>query len=204
MKIILVDDHSLFRHCLAELLRASAHEIIAECNDVEQTRHALEQHLIDMLILDYHMPGDVIKLVADCRIKYPKVKIIIATGTSNPLELKRVLNSDVDALVLKESSLEELESAIKYVSLGRKYISSAVKNYTNKSEIELTSREVDVLSLILKGLKRSQIAEQLFVSVETIKTHRKNIMAKFKAKDSGDLIQKATDYGYIGKSTDNE
>ncbi len=199
LKIILAEDHAIFRDCLRLLIESqTSYEIVAEVESVPDLKKAAIEFKPDVLILDYKMPGgDTFAVAQYLKQRYPEIAIICLTASDSPLVLQKIAASKIDGLLKKESSSEELLEAINKVHSGAQYISPLVEPYLQHAEVILTQREFQVLSLIAKGMKRSDIAAQLTLSPETIKTHRRNLMSKLGVNSVASLITKARTLGII-------
>ncbi len=199
LKIILAEDHAIFRDCLRLLIESqTSYEIVAEVESVPDLKKAAIEFKPDVLILDYKMPGgDTFAVAQYLKQRYPEIAIICLTASDSPLVLQKIAASKIDGLLKKESSSEELLEAINKVHSGAQYISPLVEPYLQHAEVILTQREFQVLSLIAKGMKRSDIAAQLTLSPETIKTHRRNLMSKLGVNSVASLINKAKTLGII-------
>lgn len=200
IKIIIADDHRLFRQSISFLLKSFDFDIIAEVEDASSLFTQLAEQTADVLILDVKMPGsDPIKTITRIQQQWPAMHIIVVTGTATPIILQSIIDLSVDGLILKEGSIEELIKAIEQINQPGTYLSPEVRPYLEQLDIKLTPREKDVLALILQGVQRSQIAERLHLSVETVTSHRKNMMMKFGVNKAEDLISRAREIGFAEK-----
>ncbi len=193
LKIILAEDHAIFRDCLRLLIESqTTYEIVAEVETVPDLKKAAIEFKPDVLILDYKMPGgDTFAVAQYLKQRYPEIAIICLTASDSPLVLQKLASSKIDGLLKKEGSSAELLDAISKVRSGDQYISPLVVPFLQHSEVALTQRELQVLTLIANGMKRSDIAAQLKLSPETIKTHRRNLMSKLEVNTVAALISKA-------------
>ncbi|MCY4044555.1 MAG: response regulator transcription factor [Cellvibrionales bacterium] len=197
LSICLIDDHPLFRDCLTLLLKSAGHEVIAEFDDCIHLEQKSVIKRADMLIFDYKMPGDPLACIKKIKSQYPEKKCIVLTGVTAVATLHAINDSCVDALVLKENSTEELLQAIALISEGKRFTSGLVMTKINRSKDVLSSRELEVLPYLIKGVKRAEIAQRLFISTETIKTHRRNILQKLNANNIEELREQALILGLI-------
>ncbi|WP_025743210.1 response regulator [Aquimarina pacifica] len=160
------------------------------------------------LITDISMEGnDGIALCRKVKEHYPKTKIIVISQHKKIWMIKQLYTIQVDGLLLKEDSIQDLSEAIPAILSGKKYytrsINEIILNYiVNKTEIEinqieLTFREEEIIQLIAQELTTQEISEKLFISKKTVETHRKNLLLKFGARNMVGLIKKAMELGFL-------
>jgi DNA-binding NarL/FixJ family response regulator len=187
IRVLSVDDHPLLRGGITALIgNQTDMEVIAEaCNG----REALEQfrkHRPDITLMDLQMPEmSGIDAISALRGEFPEARIIILTTHAGDVQVSRALKAGARAYLLKGSLRNELLETIRAVHAGQKRVSSEVaaeiaEHFTDDA---LTPREVDVLRLAAKGNANKEIAAQLSLTEETVKSHIRNILAKLKAKD---------------------
>lgn len=207
VSIAVVDDHPLILSGLRELL--SKNKIIKSftsfLNSVELIEY-LKSNTLDIIIVDIRILNSEDGFVISSFIKmnYADTKIIIYSGFVNQSYITEAMKIDVDAYVSKDSPIEEILLAIESVNAGEKYYSKDVHQLiefyqpqSNFEQLELTEREIEVLKLICKGLDYKQIANQLFISKHTVRSHRQNLMIKTKCHNIHDLYQFAIQNGLI-------
>lgn len=199
MKILLAEDHVIVRQAIRKLLEAHQHEIVAEVDHVAEIANAVTKFQPNLLLLDYKMPGgDTGDVAQRLKRKQPELKIILLTGIQSGITLHQLSQSNLDGLLLKEGSMEELLEAIQVVQRGKRYISEKILPYLDELEIQLTGRELQILNLIAMGFTRTDMVAHLHVSAETIKSHRKNIMQKLSVHTVAELIMKAQKLNLVG------
>jgi DNA-binding NarL/FixJ family response regulator len=187
IRVLSVDDHSLLRGGIAALIGIQTDmELVAEaCNG----REALEQfrsHHPDITLMDLQMPEmSGIDAISAIRGEFPEARIIILTTHAGDVQVSRALKAGARAFLLKGSLRNELLETIRAVHAGQKRVSSrvAVEIAAHSTDQALTTREVDVLRLVAKGNANKEIAAQLSLTEETVKTHIRNILAKLEAND---------------------
>jgi DNA-binding NarL/FixJ family response regulator len=187
IRILSVDDHPLLREGIAALIgNQTDMEIVAEaCNG----REALEQfrkHRPDITLMDLQMPEmSGIDAVSAIRSEFPEGRIIILTTHAGDVQVSRALKAGARAYLLKGLLRKELLETIRAVHAGRKRLSSevAAEIAEHASDDALTPREVDVLRLVAGGNANKEIAAQLSLTEETVKSHIRNILAKLGAND---------------------
>lgn len=168
----------------------------------------LKNRTFDIYILDVELSGmngfDVIKKI---RARDKKAHIIINTIHEEIWIINRLINNDVDSIVSKKSDTKHLKNAIQAVLESKPYFCPRIEYIRNELRRESgskllnqnvpTSRELEVLRAISKGLNTGEISDKLCISENTVETHRKNLMLKFGAKNSTDLVLKALARGYL-------
>jgi DNA-binding NarL/FixJ family response regulator len=187
IRILSVDDHPLLRGGLAALIGIQTDmELVAEaCNG----REALEQfrrHHPDITLMDLQMPEmSGIDAISAIRGEFPEARIIILTTHAGDVQVSRALKAGARAYLLKGSLRNELLETIRAVHAGQKRVSSqvAAEIAAHSTDQALTSREVEVLRLVAKGNANKEIAAQLSLTEETVKTHIRNILGKLEAND---------------------
>jgi DNA-binding NarL/FixJ family response regulator len=196
-KVFIVDDH----YMVIEGIRS----ILQNEKDIEWMGHAmnassclafLQRQLPDVIFMDISIPDmNGIDLCKEVKDKYPAVFIIGLSTFNQQSFIQKMMENGASGYVLKNASSDELLEAISIVTRGKTYMSfevaEAMKN-NPAANIVLTRREKEVLKLIAEGMTNNEIAQTLFISATTIDTHRKNLLAKFDAKNTALLIRMAT------------
>lgn len=199
IRIAIADDHKMFSEGISIILKQFDEINTVVCfEDGRDLLEYMKKNPIDVILLDINM-ADVGGVEASNHIlkKYPNTKIIIISMYKKPLIIQNLLEMGVHGYVLKDSGGKELMKAIKAVLNGEKYFDEEVKNtmigqYTaqdNIADMQLTPREIEILKLIAKSLTSREIAEQLTISINTVETHRKNIMSKTNSVNSIALMR---------------
>jgi DNA-binding NarL/FixJ family response regulator len=212
-RIVLADDHTLFREGLKRILKEMIDlEVIGEAGSGLDLLKILRELNPEMVILDISMPNlRGLEAIQEIRAIRPNVKILILTMHDNREYLIQSISAGANGYLLKDDAHKELFSAIGRIREGKKYISSRFSNNITEedwirnpkgnippSESELlTLREREVLKLIAEGKTSKEIADLLFISPRTAERHRANIMEKLNMKKSADLIRYAIQKGYL-------
>jgi two-component system response regulator NreC len=207
IKLIIADDHQLFRNGVEELLRK--HEDIEIVKSVADGFEFMEivnsQFNADIVLLDISMPNrDGFEVLKELKALNSTIKPIVISMHNDGNYIAKCAKMGAYGYLLKNTDESELILAIRTVSQGRKYFSAEISekmiNFmaTNSiSENVLSNKESEVLGLISKGLTTNDIAAKLFVSSRTIETHRANILKKLEVKNTAELIKKATEMNLI-------
>ena len=170
----------------------------------KQVLRLLKQFEIDLIISDISMPKmDGIELLKAIKKNHSEIKIIMLSMLDNHRTVHKVIQKGAHGFVPKFTSKEELQKAVRTVLGGEQYFSDLIKQRYMESvferkkykNIELAPREKEVLKLLGEGLTSNQISEQLFSSVNTVETHRKNILLKTGAKTTTGAVKYAIESG---------
>lgn len=200
IKIIIADDHQLFRNGIISLLeKREDMEVVGEAANGDKLMELLELHHAHVILLDISMPDtNGLDLVKDIRAKYPNSHIIMLTMHAEGQYVVKAVKNGAFGYLLKNVDEQELITAIQQVSLGKKYYNAEISELMiSNMSIEgetlkpLSEREMEILSLVSDGLTTKEIADQLFVSTRTVETHRVNMMKKLNVQNTAELIKKA-------------
>ena len=191
MKILLVDDHEMVRLGLKSYLDLQEDvEVVAESsNGREGVELALELRP-DVIIMDIVMPEmNGIEATKAILETWPEAKILILTSYLDNEKIYPVLDAGAKGYMLKTSSADEILHAVRKVARGEiaieTEVSKKVQYHRNHIELhdDLTARERDILGLLAKGYENQRIADELFISLKTVKTHVSNILSKLEVSD---------------------
>jgi DNA-binding NarL/FixJ family response regulator len=201
MQIILVDDHHLFGQSLYSLLiqMKGVRQVNVFQRGAEVLEY-LENNSADMVLSDLQMPEmNGIELTGKIHERFPSVRVLILTIDDEPYKIRQAISAGASGYLLKDTNKAELEEAINKLYQGLPYYSEKVlkiittgekdKSLISKELAQLSAREIDVLKLIAQEFSTNEIADQLFVSVNTIESHRKNLMKKLDVKNVVGLIK---------------
>ena len=209
IRILLVDDHRIFRQGLRALLAGDISiEIIGEAADGRQAVALAQQLHPDVVVMDVVMPKlNGVLATQQILSDRPRVKVVALSMHSQGRYVAEMLAAGAAAYLLKTCSLEELTHAINVAYSGQKYLSAditseVVKHYVNGTSAmdtatatELTGRELEVLQLLAEGETSKQIAATLHVSVKTVTAHRQNIVHKLSIHSVAGLTKYAVRTG---------
>ena len=208
IKVILVEDNFFLQKALEEKLSNFSDIAIKDtAQNGEEAIAILEKnHVVDLILMDIEMPVmNGIKATEIIKSKYPQIKIVMITVFDNDDNVFNAIKAGADGYLLKETKAEKIHQAIQETLAGGAVMSPSIALKTlqllknprvfESSEateiVELTSREIEVLEQLSKGLKNREIAENLFLSFFTVKKHIENIYRKLQAHNRIEMLQKA-------------
>lgn len=205
IKVLVADDHQLFLDGLKSLLKEDSEiEVIGEALDGHEVLELLEQHPIDIAILDIEMPNlNGVETTRLIRQKYPKTKVLILTMYNKKDFIVNLMKYGASGYILKNKTTKELLEAIHNIYHGKIHYSLEVLNTATTiddnhyEEGILTEREEQVLIKIAEGYKSREVSELLFISEATVNTHRRNILAKLNLPNVAHLVRYAIKNGYV-------
>ncbi len=200
LRVILVDDHTLFRRGLKGLLeRQVGVEVVGEAADGEAFLQILESTPVDVVFMDFAMEpmsGD--EATRRALVKYPDLKIITLSMFGDESYYIRMVDAGAKGFLLKNSDIREVLHAMECVAQGGEYFSSELLDslsetmYSTKSsytpEDPLSAREMEILIGVCRGQNNQEIADELFISKRTVDKHRANIMDKTGSKNTASLV----------------
>ncbi len=204
IRVVLADDHSVVRRGLRQLLDAEGgFEVVAEAEDVPSTLRFVRGHRPDVLILDLNMPGgSSLEAVPQLRADSPDTQIVILTMQGEPAYARRALSSGALGYVLKDAADEELVEAVRRAAAGESYLNPRLGALVASEPLPgppdgLSDREVEVLRMVALGHTNHEIADQLYLSVRTVETHRAHIQQKLRLRARSDLVRYALEHGLV-------
>jgi DNA-binding NarL/FixJ family response regulator len=201
IKVLSVDDHPLLREGLAAIVNSQDDlEMVAQAASGREAIQLFRQHRPDVTLMDLRMPdGSGIDVVSAIVAEFPDARIVMLTTFEGDVEIQRSLAAGARGYLLKTTPPVELVEVIRQVHAGKKRIPQEVAAQLAEhiTDEPLTSREIDVLQHVAGGNRNRDIAEQLFISEETVKVHVKHIMEKLGARDRTSAVAIAVRRGII-------
>jgi DNA-binding NarL/FixJ family response regulator len=201
-KILVVDDHPLIAKSLASIITESGvGELVAiastakECLTLVATKH------IDLVLLDIHLPdGNGLEICKSIIEKHPQVKVLAITTFNEYTIIRKMLDNGASGYILKNSMPQEVVEGIEAVLNGETFLCHEVDLLMKKKtdqQVFLTPRETELLKLICDGFTNPEIAEKLFLGIETINSYRKNLLFKLNARNTAVLVKMALEQKLI-------
>lgn len=210
IRIIIADDHQLVRNGLRTFIELQEGiEIVGEAADGLEAIKLTRDLCPDALLLDLRMPGaDGITVCKEVKEIDPDIKVIVLTTFSETEEIVKALEAGASSYILKDISPERLVGAIKAVVKGKKVFHPAVASkiadrlvVSNRRSQQvlpaLSPRELEILELLAKGFKNKEIANELWISESTVKTHVSHILQKLNQEDRTKAIVFALQQGLV-------
>lgn len=175
--------------------KSNVAKVTGTSSSLAQCRKALAAEIPDLLLLDISLPdGSGVDFCTEARQKYPNMKILILTTHDEYSIAKRVMDNGASGYILKNAMSEEVITGIETVMNGKIFLCDEIDvlmKKRSKNPVWLTVREQELLRLIIDGYTNQEIADKMFLSIETIKTYRKNLLLKLGAKNSMVLVKMA-------------
>ena len=200
IKVVLADDHQLFREGMKAMLQSSEEiDVVGEAASGSVLLTVLAAHPPDIVLLDISMPqASGIDLLPMIKERFPATKCIMLTMHEDVQYVLRSLKQGADGYLLKEADAEELRTALRDVYAGKKHFKNKISdlivaNLSGDSSPEtlLSEREIQVVRLVAAGKITKEIAGQLHVSTRTVETHRSRIMKKLGVANTAEMIRMA-------------
>ena len=211
-KVLVVDDHPIVRHGLAQLISCESDlEISGEATNISGALRQVETNPPDVAVIDISLDGDNgIELVEEIKAKWPAVKILVSSIHDERVFAGRALRAGAMGYICKREDLGKLVAAIHQILRGEIYLSpdmttrllrrAAVGQSLDRDPVEtLSNRELQVFEMIGQGMTTVQIARKLDVSPKTIESHRKQIKAKLNLQNSAQLTRSAFQWVQEGR-----
>ena len=204
IRVVIADDHAVVRRGLRQVLDAEeGFEVVAEASDLDGARRYVRGHHPDVLVLDLNMPGgSSLDGIPEIRAECPGTQIVVLTMQDEPAYARHALGAGALGYVLKESAESELVEAIRRAAAGDTYLNPRLGARVAAEPPPglpdgLSEREVEVLRMIALGHTNAEIAEQLYLSVRTVETHRAHIQQKLRLATRAELVRYALDHKLV-------
>jgi DNA-binding NarL/FixJ family response regulator len=197
IKVYIVDDHAVVIEGIYSLLQKEKDiEMAGYASNAANCLQYFSSHTADVILMDISLPDmngvDLCKLI---KKNYPGIMVLALSTFNQGTYIRKMMESGASGYLLKNAARHEIIDAIKIVVKGKTYLSfdagQALKSGTEQlnSIPPLTKREKEVLAAVAEGLTNMQIAEKLFISVDTVESHRKNLHAKLNVKNTAMLVR---------------
>ncbi|UII25874.1 response regulator transcription factor [Fulvivirga maritima] len=204
ISIIIIDDHKIFLEGISSLLEDVPNfEIIGTAGNDKEAYRLLEEHQINLVICDISMPEiNGLDLCVAIKKKYPDTNTLILSSHGDIQSISRGVKYEVDGYLLKNTAKDELIKAIETIHNGGNYFSKDVKDLYIKNAFErkslpeqprLSKKEIGILRLIAEEYTTQEIADKIFISQNTVNTHRRNLLTKLNVKNTAGLVRYAVE-----------
>jgi len=210
IKVFLTDDHQIVLDGISALLEPDPDlEIVGTANNGAQTLEFIKTQAVDVLLLDLYMPVmDGIETIEKVKKIKPDLHVVMLTTNDEGSIIASLFKKGVSGYLLKNATKAALIQGIKDAHAGKMVIdpdltTKMIQSFSGKSKPKrgempkVTKRELEVMKLIAKELTTQQIADTLYLSTNTVATHRRNLFVKMDVRNSVGLIKKAVDWGMI-------
>jgi DNA-binding NarL/FixJ family response regulator len=207
MRVVVADDHALVRQSIVKAVASEPGlEVVAEAADGLAAIQAVTTHEPDLVVLDIAMPGkDGLAVAEQLRTSHPKVAVLFLSMHDDDASLQRAVALGARGFVSKSASIDELLDALRAMREGRSYLSSGVATRvmeiaagrSTTSDLGLTAREREILTLLSEGRRPGEIAEVLFLSVKTVKNHLTAVYQKLGVETGAQAVAEAYRLGLV-------
>jgi two-component system invasion response regulator UvrY len=202
IKVLIADDHPIVREGLKRIFAKEPHmDVVAEARNGREVLDKIESEECDVILLDINMPGPSwLEVLKELKSRKPRLPIIILSMHKEEEYIVRALKSGASGYLTKESVMDELVQAVRKVAQGGKYVSPLVaEKLVDYLDVDadtplhrsLSDREYEVMGLLASGKKTREIANDLFLSPNTVSTYRARILDKMRMKNVAELVQYA-------------
>ncbi|MEI6712108.1 MAG: response regulator transcription factor [Verrucomicrobiota bacterium] len=201
IRLLLVDDHAVIRAGLQSVLNATPGLlVVGSVDDAKSALGVFEQSQPDVTLLDIHMPlVSGIECLRLIRNRYPESKVLMLTSSETEEDIFLALEAGALGYVLKSACPEELISTIHSASQGKRVLSAKIEKRIAERDSTnlLTTRELEVLNFVRKGLSNQEIGDLLQISMHTAKAHVAALLKKLEATDRAEAVARAFERGLL-------
>jgi DNA-binding NarL/FixJ family response regulator len=212
VRILLADDHALFRDGVASLLGAWGHEVVGQAADGPSAVVLTRELRPDLVFMDVAMPGGGIDATREITAEHPETAIVMLTASEAMDDLFAAIQAGARGYLLKNLDAAELHAMLDAIERGEAAITPAIAvrimaelarpehggPHTPRGPDSLTDRELDVLRLVVAGQRNKEIAATLGISENTVKFHLRNILDKLHAQSRAEAVARAVREGLLG------
>jgi two-component system invasion response regulator UvrY len=206
IKVLVADDHEIFREGLKKILEGSGiATIVAEAATGEEALERAREHRPELVMLDVSMPGrGGIETVQELKRRDPRIRILVLTMHPEDHFAVRCLREGADGYLTKDAEPGQLITAVRKIAAGGKYVSASLAerlafsldaNFGRPAHEKLSHREFQVMRLIAAGKTASEIAAELNLSVKTVSTYRARILEKMNMRTNSEIMHYAIELG---------
>ena len=204
INILIVDDHPMVLEGMKALLANIGYvEVVGTACNAFEAMDNLKTRSVQVAIIDINLPEvSGIELTSRIKKEFPAVQVLAMSTFKERSYISQMIQNGASGYLVKSASKEEIEAAILSANEGRLYLSMDINSLDVNADVNpdvpvVSRREKEVLQLIVDGLTNPQIAEKLFISLHTVDSHRKNLLAKFSVNNTASLIRIAIKYNLV-------
>ena len=201
VSVAVIDDHEVVLEGYRSFLLKHGVGHVEAFHNAATLQHRIQTRRFDVYIVDVELPDmDVSALIADIRSQQPDARILVCTIHEEMWVVRRMIQDEVDGVMYKTSQLDQLMEALVAVLDGQRFYCRKFRKAMDRLQLQnnvLTKREIEIVRAIARGLSTKEIAGQLFISENTVETHRQNIFCKLGVRNMAGLIVKAIANGYL-------
>jgi len=203
IKVSIADDHKMVIKILSKVINESNLAYVSDLYyNLKSCRAGLEKSFPDVLLLDIGMPdGDGVDFCSEITKTYPGLKVIMLTSYKEFNIAKRAMHNGALGYILKNSEPEEILAGIEIVGKGEQFLCEEIdillKDKKNEQVAWFSPREKEILQYIADGYATKEIAKKIFRDEETVRTYRKNLLIKFAAKNTPEMVKKACEQNMV-------
>jgi DNA-binding NarL/FixJ family response regulator len=204
LRVVIADDHAVMREGLAALLAGAGIEVIGTAGNGREAVRIARELTPDVVVMDISMPElNGVEAAREIRVRAPSVRIVMLSMHANREHVHQALAAGAEGYVLKEAAATEVVAAVRAVAAGRRYLSPAMESAmleaggsTARGPVEsLSTRERQVLQLVVEGKSSAEIARTVHLSPKTVETYRSRLMKKLGVADVTALVKFAVQHG---------
>ena len=207
VRVLVVDDHQMFAASLAQALQAEPDLlVVAQATSIAAARDLLASAVPDVVLLDHRLPdGDGVAAIADLRRIRPSAKIVVLTASTSDRVLVAAMEGGAAGFIAKTQPLDDVIAGVRAAAQGESVVSARLlsrllprlQRRSGAGRAEPTEREREILDLLARGLSNADIAQQLTISVHTVRNHVANLSAKLGAHSKLEVLSIAVREGLI-------
>jgi DNA-binding NarL/FixJ family response regulator len=195
IRVVVVDDHDVFRRGLVRLLAEHGLEVVGEARNGEEAIEIITEVVPDVAVMDLILPGmPGIEAIRELSSSAPKTRVLVLTISVSEADVTKAILAGACGYLIKDASIQEIIDGIRAAAAGESLISPKIAGTllerirtssasNGESGAELSKREIEVLRRVAEGKDNLQIAEELFISANTVKNHISNILAKLQIEN---------------------
>jgi DNA-binding NarL/FixJ family response regulator len=213
MRVLVADDHSLFRDGIVSLLEAAGFEVVDQVGEGRAAIKSARHHRPDLVLLDIAMPNmDGFEVLHEIKSELPDIKVVMLTVSDEDDDIVSAVRAGADGYLLKNLNADEFIDMITELATGKAAITRSTTAQLMKAlasegigesepEEDLTERELELLDLVAGGASNRSIAHSLSISENTVKYHMKNILGKLGVQNRTEAVARAIHLGLIDADT---